>query len=115
MVKDLGEAMQSVNPGAYLVGEDWSFAPDWVGPGRFDSLMNYAIGRDVILRYVRGRFSFMRGHWALGQLSKIYAAYPVATAAMGFNDISTHDTSRLLTELGGTGLSGQPTAVAMKR
>jgi cyclomaltodextrinase len=76
-----------------------------VGEEAFDSLMNYALGRDIVLcylRYAQGLHpALFGGPRALTLLSEAYALYPEAASAMGFNLISSHDTSRLLSHLGG--------------
>ncbi len=102
-------------PQAYLVGEIWQNAPSWLQGDQFDSLMNYAIGRDVLLRYAQASSPLFGGRWALTGLSKIYQGYPVAVAAMGFNLIDSHDTSRLLTDLGGGDFGATPDATALAR
>lgn len=100
--RELKRRLRAVNPEAYLVGEIWRRAPGWVGDA-FDSLMNYAIGRDIVLRYAQGLHpALFGGPRALSLLAETYALYPEAAAAMGFNLISSHDTSRLLSDLGGS-------------
>ena len=42
-----------MNPEAYLVGEIWDEAPEWVAGDRFDALMNYPLGT-AILGFVGG-------------------------------------------------------------
>src|SRR5437899_1202878 len=45
--------VRAVNPDAYLVGEVWSEAPEWLKGDRFDALMNYPLGI-AILGYASG-------------------------------------------------------------
>ncbi|WP_018111320.1 alpha-amylase family glycosyl hydrolase [Thermus igniterrae] len=100
--RELKGRLRALNPEVYLVGEIWRRAPDWVGEEAFDSLMNYALGRDIVLRYAQGLHpALFGGPRALAQLAEAYALYPEAASAMGFNLISSHDTSRLLSDLGG--------------
>jgi glycosidase len=100
--RELKARVRAINPEAYLVGEIWRRAPDWVGEEAFDSLMNYALGRDIVLRYAQGLHpALFGGPRALTLLAEAYALYPEAASAMGFNLISSHDTSRLLSDLGG--------------
>ena len=39
---------RAINPEAYLVGEIWHVAPEWVGGDRFDALMNYPLAKAII-------------------------------------------------------------------
>lgn len=106
------QVAKSLNPDVYLIGEVWGRSPQWVQGDRFDALMNYAIGLDVLRAYVVGSMS--AGN-AAREMSLLYASYPEASVAMLFNLISSHDTSRLLTLLGGGTLGGTPSAVALDR
>ncbi len=110
--KDLRKAVRAAKPEAYMVAEIWQRDPSWLQGDEFDSLMNYAIGRDVLLGYARGLSS---GPRTLSGLSTIYSTYSEAVAAQGFNLIGSHDTARVLTDLGGGGLRDQPSAEALAR
>ncbi|MBC7318959.1 glycoside hydrolase family 13 protein, partial [Candidatus Bipolaricaulota bacterium] len=100
------------NPEFYIVGEIWQIAPEWVRGEMFDSLMNYALGRDTLLRYAKGELT---GEEALARLSRYYAAYGENVTAMGFNLVSSHDTSRILSDLGGGDLGDVPSAESIAR
>ena len=39
---------RAVNPEAYLVGEIWHVAPEWLAGDRFDALMNYPLAEAII-------------------------------------------------------------------
>ena len=45
---------RAINPEAYLVGEIWHVAPDWLAGDRFDALMNYPLA-EAIIGFVGGR------------------------------------------------------------
>ncbi len=45
--------VRAINPDAYLVGEIWHDAPEWLAGDRFDALMNYPLGL-AILGFVGG-------------------------------------------------------------
>lgn len=114
--QEMRNAIRSVKPDAFLVAEIWQRDTSWLQGNEFDSLMNYAIGRDILLRYAKfGSLALYNGRRALADLSRIYASYPEAVAAMGFNLITSHDTSRLLTEVGGGGLLDKPSDEARAR
>ncbi len=98
---ELRERVKERHPEAYLVGEIWTLSPEWVQGDRFDSLMNYALGRDILLNYAKGLLS---GEAAMKMMGRYYASYGENVVVMGFNLISSHDTSRILTDLGGGSL-----------
>jgi cyclomaltodextrinase / maltogenic alpha-amylase / neopullulanase len=106
------QAAKAVNPDVYLVGEVWGRNPGWLRGDEFDSLMNYAIGLDVIRMFALG---WMTAGTAAQDMTRLYADYPEAATAMQFNIISSHDTSRLLTLLGGGTMGMTPSAIALGR
>ena len=55
---------RAIRPDAYLVGEIWRVAPEWVRGDRFDALMNYPLG-EAILGFAGGSrldMAIARGH-----------------------------------------------------
>lgn len=106
------QTAKGIDPNQYLVGEIWQREPEWLQGDMFDALMNYAVGQDVVEPFVLGRMS-ARG--AVSAMALLYAEYPEASTGMQFNVISTHDTKRLLTKLGGGGLGGVAGADALAR
>ncbi len=99
-------------PDAYLLAEIWQLDPSWVQGDQFDSLMNYALGRDILLNFAKGSID---GESALANLSRYFAAYGENVTAMGFNLVSSHDTGRILTDLGGGNFGDLPNPVAVER
>lgn len=105
------ERVKKANPEAYLVGEIWHEAPDWVVPaGPFDGVMNYPLGR-ALLGFIGGE-SFARelasrsGLGAVPQLdaaawlervAEVLGRYPQEVNQVQFNLVSSHDTPRLFT------------------
>jgi cyclomaltodextrinase len=110
--REMRERVKTKHPEAYLVGEIWTLSPDWVDGGKFDSLMNYVLGRDILLPYAR---SSITGKTAMNMLGRYYAAYGENVVAMGFNLVDSHDTSRVLTDLGGGKLGDTPKPEALQR
>ena len=106
------QTAKGIDPNQYLVGEIWQREPEWLQGDMFDALMNYAIGQEVVEPFVLGKLSARGAALAMGQL---VAEYPEASVGMQFNVISTHDTKRLLTKLGGGGLGGVAGADALAR
>jgi glycosidase len=96
----------------YLIAEIWQLDPSWVQGDQFDSLMNYTLGRDILFNFAKGSID---GVGTLENLSRYFAAYGENVTAMGFNLVSSHDTGRILTDLGGGNFGESPKAEAAKR
>lgn len=94
---ELRSAIKSKYPDKYIVGEIWEVRPEWVNAGPFDSLMNYALGKDILLEYAKGGYQDNIAYI----LSYYYSTYSITVAGMGFNIVGSHDTDRVLTMLNG--------------
>jgi cyclomaltodextrinase len=108
----LRRTAKSARADAYLVGEIWQRAPQWVQGDQFDALMHYAVGQDILEPFAAGRLSAVD---AANQLGRVFGEYPEASTAMAFNVIATHDTPRLLSKLGGGGIGATPAADVLAR
>jgi glycosidase len=97
---------------AYLIAEIWQLNSSWVQGDQYDSLMNYALGRDILFNFTKGSID---GESALANLSRYFAAYGENVTAMGFNLVSSHDTGRILTDLGGGNFGDLPNPGAVER
>jgi cyclomaltodextrinase len=101
----------AVNPEAYLVGEIWNAAPEWLAGGRFDGLMNYPLTESILSFVGSGRldeplvattYEFARNVRAIDgpefgrQLERVMAAYPPAVAELQLNLLDSHDTPRFI-------------------
>ena len=106
---------RAINPEAYLVGEIWHVAPDWVSGDRFDALMNYPLA-EAIIGFVGGdslNEPLLRSHHEYGRvtrldgpafaaiLGQLLADYEPETTAVQLNLLGSHDTPRVLSLLGG--------------
>ena len=110
------ERARAVRPDAYLVGEIWREAPEWLKGDRFDALMNYPLGIAILgfasggrvdQAAIDGQADYRRllhpmDAAELGrQLQHLMAAHdPLVTAAQ-YNLIGSHDTPRARTVLAG--------------
>jgi cyclomaltodextrinase / maltogenic alpha-amylase / neopullulanase len=106
---------RAIREDAYLVGEIWWTAPDWVAGDRFDALMNYPLG-EAILGFVGGSsldMGIVGGHHEYrdhlypldgpgfaGRLIELLGVYDPDVVAVQLNLIGSHDTPRALTVLG---------------
>lgn len=114
---------RAVRADAYLVGEIWETAPEWVAGDRFDALMNYPLA-EAILGYVGGSRldmdavlahpEYMRdlrpldGPGFTRRLVELLGVYDPDVVAVQLNLLGSHDAPRALTVLG-----GDPTALRM--
>lgn len=110
--KEMRQITKMEKPDAYLIAEIWQLDSSWVKGNQFDSLMNYALGRDILLNFAKGSIN---GESTLANLSCYYATYGENVTAMGFNLVSSHDTGRILTDLGGGNFGNSPDPKAVER
>ena len=101
--------VRAVKPDAYLVGEIWREAPDWLRGDRFDATMNYVFaaaaiafsaGDRVSPRLVQGRsYDAYPGIDAaqFGQrIRDLLAQYDWETTQVQFNLLDSHDAPRVV-------------------
>lgn len=91
--------VKKVKPDAYIVGELWGNASDYVKPGMYDAVMNYAFFRDPVLKFLcnaQGSAAEFDAALATGRLT-----YPRQSVAVQMNLIDSHDTVRYLTQANG--------------
>ena len=105
---------RAVNPEAYLVGEIWDEAPDWLRGDRFDALMNYPLGAAILGFAAGGTFdravidahdTYRRTMHLLDgpsfghRLEHLMGIYDPAITAVQLNLLGSHDAPRALTIL----------------
>jgi cyclomaltodextrinase len=109
---------RAIRPDAYLVGEIWEVAPEWLRGDRFDALMDYPLA-EAILGYVGGAsldHAIVAGHHEYAdtivprdgagfaaRLVELLSVYDPDVVAVQLNLLSSHDAPRALTVLGGDG------------
>jgi cyclomaltodextrinase / maltogenic alpha-amylase / neopullulanase len=110
------DRVKAVNPEAYLIGEIWDEAPDWLRGDRFDALMNYPLGI-AILGFVGGdRLDFeviaaqanyrrelisIDGPAFGARLEHLMSALAPDVIGAQLNLLGSHDTPRARTVMGG--------------
>jgi cyclomaltodextrinase / maltogenic alpha-amylase / neopullulanase len=114
--QEFRERCRAVRPDAYLVGEIWSVAPEWVRGDRFDALMNYPLAEAILgfaggsglnLAVVRGHPEYaanirrMSGQMFASRVQELAAAYDPTVVAAQLNLLGSHDAPRMRTVLGG--------------
>jgi len=104
-LKELRTRAKQVRPDGLILGEVWEDASNKIAYGQrkeylqgeeLDAVMNYPL-REEIIAYVMGgsaeRFA--------ENTASLYSHYPKAVSDCNMNFLSTHDTARILTILGG--------------
>lgn len=108
--------VRAINPDAYLVGEIWHDAPEWLAGDRFDALMNYPLGLailgfaggpDLDHAVIQGQANYRDGlrdldgsAFAERLIRNMTLNGPEATAVQ-FNLIGSHDSPRARSVMGG--------------
>jgi len=105
-----------VNPEAYLVGEIWNPAAEWLAGDRFHAVMNYPLTEAILSFAGAGRLDealvgktheYSRNVRAIDgpefgrQLGRIMTTYDPAVTQMQLNLLDSHDTPRFLSLAGG--------------
>jgi neopullulanase len=110
--RDFRRVVKQSNPDAYLVGEIWGEATDWLQGDRFDGVMNYVFNRAALgffgadtLRtdYKPGGYS-LQPHDAAGfdqQIRTMHDLYSWDVTLTQLNLMDSHDTARTLWTVGG--------------
>jgi neopullulanase len=106
----------AVNPEAYIVGEIWTPAPEWLAGDRFDAVMNYPLAEAILSFTGAGRLDaalvattheFSRhvrdadGSEFGRRLAEVMATYPADVTSLQLNLLDSHDTPRFLSLAGG--------------
>jgi cyclomaltodextrinase / maltogenic alpha-amylase / neopullulanase len=108
--------VRAVNPEAYLLGEIWEEAPEWLRGDRFDAVMNYPLGLAILgfvgasqldASVIAGQANYARDLVSLDgaefgrRVEGLMGLYDPAVTAIQFNLIGSHDTPRARTVMGG--------------
>jgi neopullulanase len=102
--------VKAANPEAYLVGEIWHPAPEWLQGDRFDAVMNYPftraclgffISEAVDEELVRGMGYYPVPHLSVTEFADtvdtVLGLYDPAVTYAQLNLLDSHDTARFLT------------------
>jgi cyclomaltodextrinase / maltogenic alpha-amylase / neopullulanase len=107
---------RAIDPQAYLVGEIWDEAPEWLLGDRFDALMNYPLGTAIIGFASAGRLdmAIIEQHGTYRRmlapldarafarrLDHLMTVYDPAITAVQLNLLGSHDAPRFITLLRG--------------
>ena len=92
------ELVRSINPQAYIVGEIWKPAPDWLDGRTFDAVMNYPFAESALswIAHDDMKISATELDRRLGELRD---AYPSEVTYALQNLADSHDTDRLVSKV----------------
>lgn len=90
--------VKSINPDAYLVGEIWQQADDWVDGTTFDAVMNYQFAQPAIA-WVGNRAKKLAPSKLDRRLAELRLAYPSEATYVMQNLLDSHDTDRIASML----------------
>ena len=109
--REFRRRVRRANPEAYLVGEIWDEAAEWLEGDRFDALMNYPLTRTILgfcaakaltagVRVNEYVLEPRDAPTALAELTHLSRCYRSATVSAQLNLLGSHDTPRFLTLAG---------------
>lgn len=87
------ERIKSIRPDAWLVGEIWHNAKDWIDPRYFDSVMNYAYFRNPVVEFFIQ--SLISKEQFCARIEEGLAEYPAHASKAMMNLLGSHDTQRI--------------------
>lgn len=95
--RDFRTVVKNANPDAYIIGEVWSDSMRWLQGDQFDSVMNYPFAERVLQFFQSGQID---SSLFACNINALLMRYPQQTNEVVFNLLSSHDTARILTQLG---------------
>jgi len=118
--QEFRDRVKAINPDAYIVGEIWRDARQWLDGTQFDAVMNYlftgptiafAAGDRVVREYVEAPdyypYPALDAAGYCAKMTDLLALYPWEIQLAQLNLLSSHDTARILTVAGGDRASVQ--------
>jgi glycosidase len=87
--------VKSINPDAYIVGEIWDDASQWLAGDEFDAVMNYPFARAVVRFFIDTDERRLKPSEFDRELATIRKDYPGEISYVLQNLIDSHDTDRL--------------------
>lgn len=86
--------VKSINPNAYVTGEIWTRADEWLDGTAFDAVMNYEFAKPA-LAWVGNREKKLKASEMDARLAELRLAYPAAAIPVLQNLLDSHDTDRV--------------------
>ncbi len=89
------DLVKSINPDAYIVGEIWDRADQWLDGRHFDAVMNYPFARNAVA-WIGHKQRKLKASQIDSRLAELRLAYPSAATYVQQNLTNSHDTDRLV-------------------
>lgn len=96
--REFRQLVKSLNPEAYIVGENWDNANAWLGGEQFDAVMNYEILFPIWQFFGRSLdFPAIDATTFTQRIVKVLNHYPLHVLENMYNLVDSHDTTRIAT------------------
>jgi len=92
--REFRTATKKANPQAYLLGEEWGDAHEYLQGDEHDAVMNYRLRAAVLDYFVTRKTTASEFS---GIIAQIRSDYPIATLNAQYNLLGSHDTPRVRT------------------
>ncbi|WP_394235684.1 alpha-glycosidase [Niallia oryzisoli] len=96
--REFRQAVKSIKPDLYILGEIWHDSIAWLRGDQFDSIMNYPFLTKTVHFFAKGMLS---ANEFREQMTTVIMQYPDTVNEALFNLVGSHDTPRILTECDG--------------
>jgi cyclomaltodextrinase len=90
--------VKGINPNAYIVGEVWDPAEEWLQPGRFDAVMNYQFAKAAFPYFANDEQKTTASEFD-AQLARLRLRYPRNSTYVLQNLYDSHDTDRWVSRI----------------
>jgi cyclomaltodextrinase / maltogenic alpha-amylase / neopullulanase len=90
---DWRKLVKSIKPNAYLAGEIWSIAPNWLDGHTFDATMQYPFAEAMESFFVDRAMAITPSAFA-ARLQRLTYVYPFQVSLIQMNLLDSHDTDR---------------------
>ncbi len=92
--REFRQAVKSVKPDAYILGEIWHDSMPWLQGDQFDAVMNYPFTNGAIDFFAKEE---IKASEFISSITKVLHMYPANVNEVSFNLLDSHDTPRILT------------------
>lgn len=96
--RDFRKRVKNTNPDAFIIGEVWTDSLRWLQGDQFDSVMNYPFSSRLVEFLLT---EDMSADTFAAHIDGLQVRYPLQANEVLFNLLASHDTPRILTQLGG--------------